>query len=57
MTTNPSRRDILKSSIALAAGAALPLGHVSSAMADSASPTAAEIVAAIRGKQMTATAR
>jgi indoleacetamide hydrolase len=55
MTTSPSRRDILTSSIALAAGAALPsLGHMSSAMADSASPTAAEIVASIRDKKMTA---
>src|SRR6266481_644911 len=55
MNTIPSRRDILTSSIALAAGAALPsLGHVSSAMADSPSPTAAEIVASIRDKKMTA---
>src|ERR1700687_409738 len=55
MTTSPSRRDILTSSIALAAGAALPsLGHVISAMADSSSPTAAEIVASIRDKKMTA---
>ena len=55
MNTIPSRRDILTSSIALAAGAALPsLGHVSSAMADSTSPTAAEIVASIRDKKMTA---
>ena len=55
MTTSPSRRDILTSSITLAAGAALPsLGSVSSAMADSSSPTAAEIVAAIRDKKMTA---
>ena len=55
MTTSSSRRDILTSSIALAAGAALPsLGSVSSAMADSSSPTAAEIVAAIRDKKMTA---
>ncbi len=55
MTTSPSRRDILTSSIALAAGAALPsLGHVSSAMAQSSSPTAAEIVASIRDKKMTA---
>src|SRR5438445_11059725 len=55
MNTIPSRRDILTSSIALAAGAALPsLGSVSSAMADSSSPTAAEIVAAIRDKKMTA---
>ncbi len=55
MTASPSRRDILTSSIALAAGAALPsLGHVSSAMADSNSPTAAEIVASIRDKKMSA---
>ena len=55
MASNPSRRYILTSSIALAAGAALPsLGPVNSAMADSASPTAAEIIAAIRSKQMTA---
>jgi hypothetical protein len=55
MATSPSRRDILTSSIALAAGAALPsLGHVSSAMADSSSPTAAEIVTSIRDKKMTA---
>jgi len=55
MNTIPSRRDILTSSIAFAAGAALPsLGHVSSAMADSTSPTAAEIVASIRDKKMTA---
>jgi Asp-tRNA(Asn)/Glu-tRNA(Gln) amidotransferase A subunit family amidase len=56
MTTSPSRRDILTSSVALAAGWALPsLGHVSSAMADSSSLTAVEIVAAIRDKKMTAT--
>jgi Asp-tRNA(Asn)/Glu-tRNA(Gln) amidotransferase A subunit family amidase len=57
MIASPSRRDILTSSIALAAGAAaLPsLGYVSLAMADSSSPTAAEIVAAIRDKKMTAT--
>jgi indoleacetamide hydrolase len=56
--SSPSRRDVLASSIALAAGAAaLPsLGYVSSAMADSTSPSAAEIVAAIRDKKMTATA-
>ena len=55
MASNPSRRYILTSSIALAAGATLPsLGPVNSAMADSASPTAAEIIAAIRSKQMTA---
>jgi Asp-tRNA(Asn)/Glu-tRNA(Gln) amidotransferase A subunit family amidase len=55
MATSPSRRDILTSSIALATGAALPsLGYVSSAMADSSSPNAAEIVASIRDKKMTA---
>src|ERR1700733_7272861 len=56
MTDNPSRREILTSIAAIAAGLALPcLGPVSSAMADSASPSAAEIVAAIRAKKMTAT--
>src|SRR5258705_804332 len=56
MTDTPSRRHILTSSIALAAGAAaLPsLVDVSSAMADSSSSTAAEIVADIRSKKMTA---
>jgi Asp-tRNA(Asn)/Glu-tRNA(Gln) amidotransferase A subunit family amidase len=55
MTASPSRRDVLIS-IALAAGAATPpsLGYVSSAMADSSSPTAAEIVADIRSRKMTA---
>jgi mandelamide amidase len=57
MIANPSRRDILTSPIALAAGAAAvpSLGYVSSAMADSSSPTAVEIVAAIRDNKMTAT--
>lgn len=56
MTSSPSRRDILTSSIAVAAGAALPtLGQVSPAMADSNSMSATEIVAAIRDKKMTAT--
>jgi mandelamide amidase len=56
MTNNPSRRDILASSAAIAAGVVLPsLGPVSSAMADSASPSAAEIIAAVRAKKMTAT--
>lgn len=56
MTTNPSRRDVLASSIAVAAGAALPsLGHVSAAMANSSLMSAAEIVAAIRDKKLTAT--
>ena len=56
MTDTPSRRHILTSSIALAAGAAaLPsLVDVSSAMADSSPSTAAEIVADIRSKKMTA---
>jgi hypothetical protein len=55
MPTSPSRRDILRSSIALAAGvAAASHGNVSSAMADTSSPTAPEIVAAIRSKKMTA---
>ncbi len=55
MTTSPSRRDILTASMALAAGAALPsLAHVSRAMADSSSLTAAEIVGSIRDKKMTA---
>jgi Asp-tRNA(Asn)/Glu-tRNA(Gln) amidotransferase A subunit family amidase len=54
--TSPSRRDILKSSAAVAAGAALPcLGQVSSAMADSSTMSATEIVAAIGGKKITAT--
>jgi mandelamide amidase len=53
--TSPSRRDILTSSIALAAGAALPsLGHVDSAMANSGDMSASEIVAAIRDKKIKA---
>jgi Asp-tRNA(Asn)/Glu-tRNA(Gln) amidotransferase A subunit family amidase len=57
MTDSPTRRDVLTSSVALAAGVALPsLGHVSPAMADTASPTAAEIIAAIRDQKTTATA-
>jgi Asp-tRNA(Asn)/Glu-tRNA(Gln) amidotransferase A subunit family amidase len=56
VTSNPSRRDILTSSIAVAAGAALPsLGHVSSAMANPSLMSAAEIVAAIKAKRITAT--
>src|SRR5882724_1822987 len=56
MNTIPSRRDILTSSIALAAGAAVPsLGHVSTAMADSSAMSASEIVAAIKDKKVTAT--
>jgi Asp-tRNA(Asn)/Glu-tRNA(Gln) amidotransferase A subunit family amidase len=55
MPTSPSRRDILRSWIALAAGvAAASHGNVSSAMADTSAPTAPEIVAAIRSKKMTA---
>jgi indoleacetamide hydrolase len=57
MTDDLSRRDILTSSVALAAGVALPsLGHVKSAMAQSIPSSAAEIVAAIRSKKVTATA-
>ena len=55
MTSSHSRRDILKSTIGLAAGAALPsLGLTSSAMADTNPSTAAEIVATIKAKKMTA---
>jgi mandelamide amidase len=57
MTDSPTRRDVLTSSVALAAGVALPsLGHLSPALAEPASPTAAEIVAAIRDQKTTATA-
>jgi hypothetical protein len=56
VTTHPSRRDILASSMALAAGAAIPsLGAVSTAMADSSAMSASEIVAAIRDKKISAT--
>ncbi len=56
MTANPSRREVLTSSIAVAAGAALPsLGHVSPAMANPSLMSAAEIIAAIRNKKITAT--
>src|SRR5258708_4411988 len=56
MTDSPSRRDILTSSIAVAAGAALPsLGHMSPAMADPSLMSATEIVAAIRDKKISAT--
>src|SRR4051794_34079744 len=57
MTSNPSRRDVVTSSIAIAAGAALPsLGQVNSAMAaDSSTMSAGEIVAAIRDRKITAT--
>ena len=51
----PSRRDILKSSAGLAAGAIIPsLGGVTPAMADSNPMAAADIVAAIRNKQIKA---
>jgi Asp-tRNA(Asn)/Glu-tRNA(Gln) amidotransferase A subunit family amidase len=57
MTEHPSRRDVLTSTIGLAAAAALPsLGPVNSAMAQSIPSSAAEIVAAIRSKKLTATA-
>ena len=56
MTEDPSRRDVLTSTIGLAAAAALPsLGPVYSAMAQPAPSSAAEIVAAIRSRKMTAT--
>jgi len=56
MTDSPSRRDVLASSVALAAGVALPsLGAVTPAMAQSKPLSAAEIVAAIRDKKITAT--
>jgi mandelamide amidase len=57
MTDDLSRRDILTSSAAAAVSAALPsLAHVSSAMAQSIPSSAAEIVAAIHAKKITATA-
>jgi Asp-tRNA(Asn)/Glu-tRNA(Gln) amidotransferase A subunit family amidase len=57
MTDDVSRRDVLTSTMGLAAAAALPpLGHVSSAMAQSIPSSAAEIIAAIRTKKLTATA-
>src|ERR1700760_4201492 len=57
MTEDISRRDVLISSAAAAAGAALPsFAPVSSAMAQSIPSSAAEIVAAIRAKKITATA-
>ncbi|WP_375411990.1 indoleacetamide hydrolase [uncultured Bradyrhizobium sp.] len=56
MTETPSRRDVLISSIAAAAGATMPsLGQVRFAMAQSIPSSAAEIVAAIRARKMTAT--
>src|SRR4051794_25400900 len=57
MTDDISRRDILTSSAAAAIGAALPsFATVSSAMAQSIPSSAAEIIAAIRTKKITATA-
>jgi mandelamide amidase len=57
MTEDLSRRDILTSSVAAAVSTALPsLAHVSSAMAQSIPSSAAEIVAAVRAKKITATA-
>jgi indoleacetamide hydrolase len=57
MTKDLSRRDILTSSVAAAVSTALPsLGHVSPAMAQSIPSSAAEIVAAIRARKITATA-
>src|SRR5215218_476454 len=51
----PSRRDILKSSAGLAAGAVLPsVGGVAPAMAQSTPMTAVEIVAAIKDKKIKA---
>jgi indoleacetamide hydrolase len=56
MTKSLSRRDILTSSAAIAAGVALPsVGYVSSAIADNPPSSAAEIVAAVRAKKVTAT--
>src|ERR1700710_2599763 len=57
MTDDISRRDILTSSAAAAVSAAVPsLVHVSSAMAQPIPSSAAEIVAAIRTKKITAMA-
>src|SRR3954453_20130330 len=57
MTDDISRRDILTSSAAAAVGAALPsFAAVGSAMAQSIPSSAAEIIAAIRTKKITATA-
>ncbi len=57
MTDDISRRDILTSSAAVAVSTALPsLAYVGSAMAQSIPSSAAEIVAAIRTKKITATA-
>jgi hypothetical protein len=57
MTDDISRRDVLTSSAAAIVSAALPsFAHVSPAVAQSIPSTAAEIVAAIRTKKITATA-
>src|SRR3954454_22330593 len=57
MTDDPSRRDVLTTSAAAAVTAALPsLAPVGSAMAQSIPSSAAEIIAAIRTKKITATA-
>src|SRR3954470_4458326 len=57
MTEDISRRDVLISSAAAAAGAALPsFAAMTSATAQSIPSSAAEIVAAIRSKKLTATA-
>src|SRR4051794_22799698 len=57
MTEDLSRRDVLKSSLAAAAGAALPsVAAMSSAMAQATPSSAAEIVAAVRARKITATA-
>src|SRR4051812_23935692 len=56
MAEELSRRDILASSAALAVGAAIPsIAAVSPAIAQSVPSSAAEIVAAIRAKKITAT--
>src|SRR3954469_17199173 len=57
MTEDISRRDVLISSAAAAAGAALPsFAPVNCAMAQSIPSSAAEIIAAIRTKKITAAA-
>src|SRR5947209_17739988 len=57
MTEDISRRDVLISSAAAAAGAALPsFAPMTSAMAQSIPSSAAEIIAAVRTKKITAAA-
>src|SRR3954465_731180 len=57
MTEDISRRDVLTSSVAAAVSTVLPsVVHGSSAMAQSIPSSAAEIIAAIRTKKITATA-